>query len=108
MTVVFLLCGSFIEVEIAMHLIGTDGGGRHACDSTNVKTLLLPVASKCGKCGSNACSCSLQIDPYHTNSDISSERSSGRDQNQHACSTDTSKLTKSMPVTQMSKSDPDS
>ncbi|KAJ6301906.1 hypothetical protein OIU77_016086 [Salix suchowensis] len=87
---------------------GTDGGGRHACDSTNVKTLLLPVASKCGKCGSNACSCSLQIDPYHTNSDISSERSSGRDQNQHACSTDTSKLTKSMPVTQMSKSDPDS
>jgi len=51
-----------------MHLIGTDGGGRHACGSTNVKPLLIPVASNCGKCGSNACRCSLQIDSYHTNS----------------------------------------
>ncbi|KAJ6949630.1 transcription factor GTE12 [Populus alba x Populus x berolinensis] len=85
---------------------GADGGGRHACGSTNVKPLLIPVASNCGKCGSNACRCSLQIDSYHTNSDISSERSTGRDQ--HACSTDTSKLAKSMPATQPSKSDPDS
>nr|XP_034926588.1 transcription factor GTE12-like isoform X2 [Populus alba] len=85
---------------------GADGGGRHACGSTNVKPLLIPIASNCGKCGSNACRCSLQIDSYHTNSDISSERSSGRDQ--HACSTDTSKQAKSMPATQTSKSDPDS
>ncbi|CAK7350321.1 unnamed protein product [Dovyalis caffra] len=85
---------------------GTGGGGRHACSSMNVKPSLIPVASNCGKCGSNACQCNLRIDSTHTNSDISSERSSGRDQ--HECSTDTSKLAKSMPVTQMSKSDPDS
>ncbi|KAJ6728391.1 TRANSCRIPTION FACTOR GTE11 [Salix koriyanagi] len=87
-------------------VIGTVGGGRHACISKNVKPLVIPVAPNCSSCGSNTCQCTLQSDSNHTNSDISYERSSGRDQ--HACSTDTSKLEKTMPVPQMSKSDPDS
>ncbi|KAJ6333309.1 hypothetical protein OIU77_009219 [Salix suchowensis] len=87
-------------------VIGTVGGGKHACISKNVKPLVIPVAPNCSSCGSNTCQCTLQSDSNHTNSDISYERSSGRDQ--HACSTDTSKLEKTMPVPQMSKSDPDS
>ncbi|KAI5571041.1 hypothetical protein BDE02_11G067300 [Populus trichocarpa] len=97
---------SYKGVKWQSSVIGTDGGGRHACVSKNVKPLLIPVAPNCSSCGSNTCQCRLQSDSNHTNSDISSERSSGRDQ--RACSTDTSKLEKSMPVPQMSKSDPDS
>ncbi|KDP21177.1 hypothetical protein JCGZ_21648 [Jatropha curcas] len=88
---------------------GTNSGGRRACGSANVKQSLSPVVSGCGTCGSITCQCSLRSDSTHASSDISSERSSGRDN--HACSTEPSVSGcqgKHMSTSQISKSDPDS
>ncbi|EEF42745.1 bromodomain-containing protein, putative [Ricinus communis] len=88
---------------------GTDNGGRNACGSVNVKPSSVSVVSKCGTCGRSACQCILPSDSAQASSDISSEKSWGKDH--HACSTDTSKMDvqgKCMSMLQMSKSDPDS
>uniref|UniRef100_A0A2P2M805 Bromodomain-containing protein n=1 Tax=Rhizophora mucronata TaxID=61149 RepID=A0A2P2M805_RHIMU len=90
---------------------GTDGSGRHTGASVITKPTFSPVPLKCGKCALGACQCSLYSDSIstHTSSDLSVEGSLRRDY--HAFGSDASGLgcqPKSMPTSQMSKSDPDS
>lgn len=86
---------------------GIESGRRHACGSVNSKPPLSPIAHKCGRCGSISCQCSISCDSTHASSrDLSLERSLDRDH--RLCGVDASRQAKSMPVSQMSKSDPDS
>ncbi|XP_059428985.1 transcription factor GTE12 isoform X1 [Corylus avellana] len=89
---------------------GVDSGSRHACGSVNAKVPLSSIARKCGRCGDITCQCILPCDSTHTSSsDLSSERSLGRDH--RVCGVDASIQdcqAKSMSVSQMRKTGPDS
>jgi len=89
---------------------GVDSGSRHACGSVNAKVPLSPIARKCGRCGDITCQCRLPCDSTHaSSSDLSSERSLGRDH--RVCDVDASLQdcqAKSMSVSQMRKTGPDS
>ncbi|XP_050287553.1 transcription factor GTE12-like isoform X2 [Quercus robur] len=86
---------------------GTDNGSRHSYGSVNAKSPLSPIARKCGRCGSTTCQCSISCNSTHaSSSDLSVQRSLDRDH--RLCGVDTSRQSKSMSVSQISKSDPDS
>ncbi|KAF2314636.1 hypothetical protein GH714_028129 [Hevea brasiliensis] len=100
-----------MEIHRALHQNSYKGtsSGRNVCCSISVKPSLSPVVNECGASGRSASQCCFPSDSTHASSDISSERSSGRDDN--ACGTDVAKLgikRESMSTSQMSKSDPDS
>ncbi|KAL5546799.1 hypothetical protein UlMin_006486 [Ulmus minor] len=91
-------------------LIGTESGNRQSCCSAFAKLSSSPTPKKCSSCCSIACRCSsLSCDSIHvSSSDLSSDRSLGRDS--HVCG-DAYRLdchAKSMSTSQMSKSDPNS
>ncbi|OAY29077.1 hypothetical protein MANES_15G116300v8 [Manihot esculenta] len=86
-----------------------NSSGRHACYSVSVDPSSSPAVNECGKSGRSPFQRSFPSDSTHDSSDISSERSTGRDDN--ACGADASKpdfQRKSMPASQMSRSDPES
>lgn len=88
---------------------GTDSSGTQSCCPVNPKGSSSPTIRRCGLCGSIACACSLSNESAHvSSSDMSSDRSLGRDD--PACS-EASRLgcqSKSMSTSQISNSDPDS
>ncbi|KAL0003318.1 hypothetical protein SO802_017099 [Lithocarpus litseifolius] len=57
---------------------GTDNGSRHSYGSVNAKSPLIPIARKCGRCGSTTCQCSILY--------LSIQRSLDRDH--HLCGAD--------------------
>ncbi|XAR66637.1 hypothetical protein NMG60_11012929 [Bertholletia excelsa] len=86
---------------------GTDIGNRRSTSgSGNVNQLLGLAASRCSSCGSLSCQCSLKSDNVPaTSSDLSSERSLGQD---HLDASRRDSEAKSLLVSHMSRSDPDS
>lgn len=83
-----------------------DIGSRHACGSADAKAPLTPITRKCGKCGNIKCQCSVPCDSTYASSDLSSERSLGRDS--RVCGVNASKQAKSISASQTSKTDLDS
>ncbi|KAG2689175.1 hypothetical protein I3760_09G128500 [Carya illinoinensis] len=90
---------------------GIDNGSRHARASVNnepLEPLSIPVACRCGQCGAITCLCNLPCNALDnaSSSDLSSERS--LDRNHRICGFDASRQAKSVSLSHISKSDPDS
>ncbi|KAM5587800.1 transcription factor GTE12-like [Rosa sericea] len=90
---------------------GCESGGRQSSGSRSAKQPPSLVGRKCGTCGNITCRCSLRTD-YRSSSDISSERSVGREQNRQIANVSGQVCmdcqAKSSSTSHMSKSDPES
>ncbi|KAL5577084.1 hypothetical protein UlMin_018783 [Ulmus minor] len=93
-----------------LNKVGTESGNRQSCCSAFAKLSSSPTPKKCSSCCSSACRCSsLSCDSIHvSSSDLSSDRSLGRDSHVRGDAYRLDCQAKSLSTSQMSKSDPDS